>query len=371
MRKKLKQIESFFVVFLMGVLLSANASGSVSQRIVGGNAADSGEYPWMAVIVDADRSDIYDGHRCGAALIDSGWVVTAAHCVKNEWTGRTISPGDIDVVLGISDLENDGGERVGVRRIIAHPNYDSWTMDSDIALIELEHDVSYNPISPVSDDNSLEGYNAVVIGWGVTEPDGWELSSVLQEVSVPIVSNEICNEAYSQSSEPSDWWAWWLGYQQNDQISDNMLCAGEAESGKDSCAGDSGGPLAIQENGAWKLAGIVSWGEGCAEPGYYGVYTRVSQFTDFIEQWVSSSVAASYCGDFNGDGVVNRNDLNEKYRKVKDELSQWVRDCWSPKKDCGDYTGNGRVTVTDWVEKYSDMTQELNDWIRDCWSPEL
>lgn len=369
MRKTVKQIRPLFIVWLMLAILPAGASGSVSQRIVGGNTAASGKYPWMAAIVDADRSNIYSGHRCGAALIDSEWVVTAAHCVKDEWTGRTISADDIDVVLGVSDLKNDTGERVGVRKIIAHPDYDAWTMDSDIALIQLEHEVSYTPIEPVSDDNSLDGYNAAVIGWGVTEPDGWQLSSTLQEVSLPIVSNEECNEAYDQNQEFLDWWGWWFGYQQDDQISDNMLCAGDAEGSKDSCTGDSGGPLVIQENGTWKLAGIVSWGEGCAEPEYYGVYTRVSQFADFIDRWLSSA-AVSSCGDFNGDGAVNRSDLNEKYREFRDELNRWVRECWIPKKDCGDYTGNGRVTVTDWVEKYMDMNEDLNTWIRECWEPE-
>ncbi|GEM_PF-1127044 len=360
------------LAIVTGMAYADTTAGEESRktpRIVDGNDARPGEYPWMALLVDADEPDIYYAHLCGAALISSKWVVTAAHCVKDEWTGRNISTSDIEVVLGIHDLKNDTGERVGVRRIIPHPDYDSWTMDSDIALVELEKDVLCETLPLVSYNISLEGQESAILGWGVTEADGSEYPDVLQEVFLPVVSNQVCNDAYNQKKEPYHWWMnWWFDHEESDEITDNMLCAGYADGGKDSCTGDSGGPLVVWEEG-WKLAGITSWGEGCSVPGYYGVYTRVSEFEEFIDKHISGEV--SYCGDFNGDGAVNRDDFNEKYRDTWKELYRWILDCWISKDECGDYTDNGKVNFYDWIEKSNDMNQELDDWIQNCWEPEL
>jgi len=236
-----------------------------SGRIVGGYEAESGAWPWMAALVSSYEESLYYGQFCGGTLIHPSWVVTAAHCVESE------SPESVDVVLGVHDLANDTGDRIKIKRIIINPYYDSVSSDSDIALLELETNASQRTLTPIESQDSLEGDEATIIGWGVTDPYLYETPERLQEVSVPIISNETCREAYGDESE----------------VSDNMLCAGFEEGGKDTCWGDSGGPLMVRENGDWKLAGITSWGSGCAIPGYYGVYTRVSNFSDFIGEYVS------------------------------------------------------------------------------------
>ena len=243
-------------------------SKKTSARIVGGHEAEPGAWPWMAALVERSYDSLYSGHFCGGALIHPGWVVTAAHCMEGE------TAGNVDVVLGIHDLKKDTGERIRVKRIIMHPSYDDVMMYSDIALLELEENASQETIGLVAKDSILDGKDAVVLGWGSTDGSLWSSSpDTLQQVSVPIVPNETCKAAYS-----------------DEEITDSMVCAGYNEGGKDACQGDSGGPLVVCEGDTWdtcQLAGIVSWGEGCAEPGYYGVYTRVSQFADYIEEYVS------------------------------------------------------------------------------------
>ncbi len=279
----------FLSVILMILSLGLGNTGAddtisheISGRIVGGHEAEPGAWPWMAALVSSYEDSLYYGQFCGGTLIHPSWVVTAAHCVDSE------SPETVDVVLGVHDLENDTGDRIRVKRIIINPYYDSLSSDSDIALLELERNASQSHLSPIESESSLEGEEATLIGWGVTDPDFYVSPERLQEVSVPIVSNEICREAYGDESE----------------VSDNMLCAGDEEGGKDTCWGDSGGPLMVRQNGDWKLAGITSWGEGCAIPGYYGVYTRVSNFKDFIGEYVSGISLTIPESVREGDGVL-------------------------------------------------------------------
>jgi len=290
-----------------------------TPRIVGGREADPDSWEWMVAIVYADETSNYNGLFCGGALIHPKWVVTAGHCAEGE-TIRTM-----EVVAGIHDLKNDTGERIKVKRIISHPSFDSDTLDSDIALLELEHEVSYAAISPVSGDNTLEDETAVVTGWGSTNPDGWEkYPADLQEVYIPIVSNQLCQNAYKL-----------------DDVTETMICAGYAEGGKDACYGDSGGPLMVWQDNTWRLAGLVSWGEGCAEPGYYGVYTRVSKFTDFIYQYVPI-LSDDITGDFNRDGRLGMEDIIGILQILADnrELSS---------ESSLDFSGNGNLGIEDAV----------------------
>ncbi len=254
------------------------ASRKASPRIVGGYEADKEDWPWMASLQDADESDFYDGHMCAGSLIHPRWVMTAAHCIEGDWSGY-LEPDEIDVLLGVHDLENDIGERIHVKRIIRHPSYigerDDW--DSDIALLELASEASAYPTIPlVSRDTELEGKMAVVIGWGSISAYRDIYPETRQEVSVPIIFNDTCNASYSQQ-KPEIY---------DDPITENMLCAGYPQGGSDACSNDSGGPLVVQDNDTWKLAGIVSWGEGCAQPGFYGVYTRIAALADFVYTYV-------------------------------------------------------------------------------------
>lgn len=234
--------------------------------IVGGEPAAVGELPWQVAV--------YPGpYLCGGTLISTQWVVTAAHCVVDD-AGAVMAPGDIEVIAGeYNRNQSDGTEQQrSVTAVYVHPDYDpSGSNDSDIALLQLESAVTLGPSvgivplasSPAHDALVAPGVSSLVSGWGATS-EGGSSATILQKVRLPIVSNATCNTSYGGS------------------ITANMLCAGFASGGKDSCQGDSGGPLVVPDGSGWRLAGVVSFGNGCARPNYYGVYTRISSFTAWI-----------------------------------------------------------------------------------------
>jgi len=319
----------FFIHFLWNYSSAheeADPTQIITPRIVGGNEANSGEWPWIAALVRPDASSNYEGQFCGGSLIHPNWVVTAGHCVYYK------SPANIIVLLGVHNLKDDIGEQIGVNRIIIHPSYNNWTLDFDIALLELEHKVSFETILTASDNLSLEGKLAYTMGWGKTDYNDYYSSDTLQEVVIPIVSNNTCNDAFN-SYNPSLY---------NDNITESMVCAGFAEGGKDACIGDSGGPLVIWHENKWRLTGIVSWGNGCAQPGLYGVYTRVPQMNSFIYQYVPTSLIA---GDLNQNGRLGLEDVIGILQMVAG-----VRPKTLIYPLPGDYDGDGEHTIKDVIK---------------------
>ncbi|XP_054843817.1 transmembrane protease serine 6 [Eublepharis macularius] len=237
------------------------------NRIVGGADSLEEEWPWQASL------QVRGHHVCGGTLIGERWVITAAHCFQED---RLASPTVWTVYLGKCFLNITSHNEVSfkVSRILQHPYYEEDSHDYDVALLQLDHPVVFSSsirriCLPASSHLFEPGLFCWITGWGAVK-EGGPTSKILQKANVSLVQQDICNEVYHYRVTP------------------RMLCAGSHD-GKDSCQGDSGGPLACQEpSGRWFLAGLVSWGLGCARPNYYGVYTRITSVIGWMKQTMMS-----------------------------------------------------------------------------------
>ncbi|CAL7945078.1 unnamed protein product [Xylocopa violacea] len=220
------------------------------SQIVGGVEADIRDHPYQLSLHTS-------GHICGASIISSKWAITAAHCVGSPASRY---------VLRAGNTNKNMGTRYSLKRITKHPKYNSQTIDYDVALLEIDGEIKLGtraqPIGLPSHEPAA-GTMVNVTGWGTVQQGG-STTTNLMRVSVPIVSRKNCNDVYSSLNT----------------ITNRMICAGYTSGGKDACQGDSGGPLVAHG----VLYGIVSWGYGCAQPKYPGVYTNV----DSVRSWIKS-----------------------------------------------------------------------------------
>nr|XP_054956442.1 brain-specific serine protease 4 [Pan paniscus] len=242
------------------------------NRVVGGEDSTDSEWPW---IVSIQKNGT---HHCAGSLLTSRWVITAAHCFKDNLN----KPSLFSVLLGAWQLGNPGSrsQKVGVAWVQPHPVY-SWKEGAraDIALVRLERSIQFSErVLPIClPDASIHlppNTHCWISGWGSIQ-DGVPLPhpQTLQKLKVPIIDSEVCSHLY------------WRGAGQG-PITEDMLCAGYLEGERDACLGDSGGPLMCQVDGAWLLAGIISWGEGCAERNRPGVYISLSAHRSWVEKIV-------------------------------------------------------------------------------------
>ncbi|MEN9847686.1 MAG: hypothetical protein RL368_426 [Pseudomonadota bacterium] len=267
----------YFTVFVFLFLFAIFSHSVAEVRIINGRAATPHQWEWMASLIDNNQVHITLMNVCGASLIAADWLLTAAHCMEGE------SIYSLSAWIGDVDLSSLIAERIVLKRIIVHPQYknesDYIPPENDIALIQLARPATQNilHLSNAYNPASFTDNSAVVLGWGTTSTYQSNYPLMLQQTTVPITSTALCNGIYVY----------------NGKITDSMVCAGFSQGGMDACQGDSGGPLVVQtatDNGnVWQQIGIVSYGEGCAQPNRYGVYTRISSFENFIQSHICNT----------------------------------------------------------------------------------
>lgn len=237
-----------------------------SARIVGGNTASPGNWPWQISL----RAFFGYKHICGGTILNEDWILTAAHCIVKI-------PISIyyEIWLGKFDLskEEDGELHRNINKFFIYPGFSEETMENDVALlklskpIDLEGKHSYlTPICLLDENFNVENRVCVTTGWGRLSYQG-QSPNLLQAVTIPTIEQESCKNMFSEYLN----------------VTSNMLCAGSIQGGKGVCNGDSGGPLQCKERGKWYQIGITSWGVGCGEPYLPGVFARVSNYLPWIK----------------------------------------------------------------------------------------
>jgi hypothetical protein len=265
------------VLASVAALAAAAFACAPAQAIVGGTQVSNlVVYPYQVAIVHASLPASPSGQYCGGSIRDVWHVITAAHCVfNNGGTGQPMSAADIDVLAGVEDLRNEAtGERRDVASVSFDPSYDAGAFSYDAALLTLAEPLTQTakvaPI-PLIDDATWAGatpsWAFTVTGWGATS-NGGQPVNVLKAASVNYVTDSTCVSDYRDNALPPI----------EDLVPAVEVCA--AAPGRDACQGDSGGPL-VRAAGPTlpaddRLVGIVSWGNGCADPDFPGVYTEVA-----------------------------------------------------------------------------------------------
>jgi secreted trypsin-like serine protease len=251
------------------VLVAAGVSAAHGADIVAGDPASPGEYPAQgALLINLNgNAPPYEG-LCGGSLVGSRYFLTAAHCVVDN---PPLSANDFLVVLGLTNIteprppENE----YTVSAVERNPAFDPITFQNDTAMLRLSQAAPYAPLRVIRTDEVAKwapGTTARIIGWGTTtQGGGGSPSDDLLEANVPIISDAECQEDYLGEFDPN-----------------TMVCAYDGV--HDTCQGDSGGPLMVPDGAGFVLAGITSWGIGCADLGFPGVYTRLG--APGVNAWV-------------------------------------------------------------------------------------
>ncbi|XP_028255572.1 coagulation factor VII-like [Parambassis ranga] len=250
-----------------------NQTAVLQPRAVGSHHCPKGDCPWQVLV------QLNGNSHCGGVLIHPHWVITAAHCIHgNAAQNLTVVAGEHDL-----DMEEGTEQRVSVTMATAHEGYVPATGDSDIALLRLSPAITLTrhavpiclPTKDFAERELLPVRYHTVTGWGKRTTGGnhdkpgapprGPVSPVLRKMSVPIIQSSQC----SQRAQVN--------------LTSNMLCAGYLEGRQDSCRGDDGSPLVTVYGSTHFLTGVVGWGRGCTHPGYYGVYTNMVNFVEWVE----------------------------------------------------------------------------------------
>lgn len=289
------------------VIEARAAAKGEDDRVVGGYATETGEYPFQVALLftnslDDSADSQLNAQFCGGSLIAPNWVLTAAHCLV--MAGAPLPAEQITVLAGANDLTE--GTRHLAAEVIVHENYDQNALDNDLGLIRLATPATQKPVKLTAKD--VEDGRVTVTGWGRMENGGFPRNLLKAQMS--LYPNQTCNSGikkiygedmkyvlsryvgrFRMSEDVLDQIGPALEPAMGDPLTGNMVCAGEPDGARDACQGDSGGPLFKEGAGGPVQIGIVSWGEGpldaempCGHRNAYGVYTRIAKYRDWIAQ---------------------------------------------------------------------------------------
>ncbi|XP_022835531.1 trypsin, alkaline B-like [Spodoptera litura] len=243
-----------------------------NNRIIGGAPTTIEQYPFVVQIY------LQRTFRCGGSLLTNTHVMSAAHCFVYS-SGFYINPAAFTINIGSTHIYSEGTTHL-VSAIRVHENYVSPASDNDIAVLLLRTAVTLSSTVttahiPVQGASVPENATVIAVGWGTTNVNSKIPSGVLNEVAIIKINRRICRKNFLELQAVT-------GITR--QITNNMICAGILEvGGKDACLGDSGGPLLY----GGVVVGVTSWGTGCAEAYYPGVFTKVSSYTSWINDTIN------------------------------------------------------------------------------------
>jgi len=243
--------------------------------IIGGEESQLGNFPsTTALLRVSPTQSLFQRQFCAGTAISDSYILTAAHCMFGAF--GEIDPDEILIAGNFIDLVNDSPAEIPVEQIFVHEAYDDEALlaEHDIAILRTSVPHNIPPISLFSGNaRTLTGVAASIAGWGVVQlpqfpGDSSRFPTVLNEAKVPVTDFNTCNDVYQR------------------QLSAPHVCAGFQQGGIDACQGDSGGPLMINDGGTLIQIGITSFGNSCALPDAYGVYSNIEQYESFISRIV-------------------------------------------------------------------------------------
>ncbi|KAB0792622.1 hypothetical protein PPYR_14581 [Photinus pyralis] len=264
-------------IALLGQLSGVSSERHLSWRVIGGQDAEDGLYPYQVSVRhqgyasrkvnethcrDDFSADYHFGfHTCGGSIISSEYVLTAAHCVSYE------KPVTFLVVVGTNTL-NSGGEAYAVTEIHWHEDFSMWHGQNDVAVLKVSPPIEFaDNIRPVRVDEDIEVEvldEVTLSGWGTTDRTSMTPNK-LQHIKLRLLDVDYCDSQHQLA------------------VTDSQLCTSTFH-GKGACKGDSGGPLVkVHSNNGTRQIGIVSFSRNCAA-GYPDVYARVASYIPWIKE---------------------------------------------------------------------------------------